>query len=265
MLRLYSRILKILEDNLSDDRDVKEVLSNIRKSPTRNYYIVRQIIVNNLYGVDIMEGAVEIAKLRFWLWLISQVDPRRVERRIETLPNLDFNLMVGNSLIGFVDMGDVKFDFASVEPKERWDALTSKQYLITTWTDKDKVKWLKELAKQKQKFKTLPAHEAIKLKEELNKDLEKAREFLNEKFYSMLKSNGIKISEEEFRDLKPFHWGFEFYEAFDLEKPKEGRGFDVIIGNPPYGNIFGRTTNYSKNISFFLIIERQFCNIYREK
>jgi len=239
LLRLYSRILKILEDNLSDDRDVKEVLSNIRKSPTRNYYIVRQIIVSNLYGVDIMEGAVEIAKLRFWLWLISQVDPRRVERRIETLPNLDFNLMVGNSLIGFVDMGDVKFDFASVEPKERWDALTSKQYLITTWTDKDKVKWLKELAKQKQKFKTLPAHEAIKLKEELNKDLEKAREFLNEKFYSMLKSNGIKISEEEFRDLKPFHWGFEFYEAFDLEKPKEGRGFNVIIGNPPYGNIFG--------------------------
>ena len=92
------------------------------------------------------------------------------------------------------------------------------------------------MAKQKQKFKTLPAHEAIKLKEKLNKELERAREFLNEKFYNMLKAKGIKISKEEFLDLKPFHWGFEFYEAFDLEKPKEERGFDVIIGNPPYGD-----------------------------
>jgi hypothetical protein len=238
LLRLYSRVLKILEDNLSDDKEVKEVLKDIRKSSTRNYYIVRQIIVNNLYGVDIMEGAVEIAKLRFWLWLISQVDPKRVEgKKIETLPNLDFNLMVGNTLIGFIDIEDLEFDFIPVRPKKRWKNLKTKQYLITTWTDKDKVKWLKELAKQKQRFKTLPAHEAIKLKEELNKDIEKARKFLNEKFYSMLKSNGIKISEEEFRDLKPFHWGFEFYEAFNLEKQKEERGFDIIIGNPPHGNL----------------------------
>ncbi|MGC9086946.1 MAG: Eco57I restriction-modification methylase domain-containing protein, partial [Thermoproteota archaeon] len=105
--------------------------------------------------------------------------------------------------------------------------------------------WLKNLAKQKQKFKTLPAHEAIELKEKLNEELEKARKFLNEKFYNMLESKGIKISKEEFLELKPFHWGFEFYEVFDLEKPKEERGFDVIIGNPPYGNIL---TNIEKDI-----------------
>jgi len=235
LLRLYSRVLKILEDNLSDDKEVREVLKDIGKSPTRNYYIVRQIIVNNLYGVDIMEGAVEIAKLRFWLWLISQVDPRRVKgKKIETLPNLDFNLMVGNTLIGFVDIEDIEFDFIPVRPKKRWETLTSKQYLITTWTDRDKVKWLKELVKQKQKFKTLPAHKAMKLKKELNSKLEEAREFLNEKFYNILKAKGVKISKEEFLKLKPFHWGFEFYEVFDLEKSKEERGFDVIIGNPPY-------------------------------
>ncbi|MDJ0268980.1 MAG: hypothetical protein NXY59_00220 [Aigarchaeota archaeon] len=54
----------------------------------------------------------------------------------------------------------------------------------------------------------MPAQEAVKLKEELNKDLEKAREIFNEKFYNMLKSKGIKISREEFLKLKPFHWGF---------------------------------------------------------
>ncbi|MGC8979033.1 Eco57I restriction-modification methylase domain-containing protein, partial [Caldisericum sp.] len=229
LLRLYSRVLKILEENLGDDKEVKEVLKDIRKSPTRNYYIVRQIIVNNLYGVDIMEGAVEIAKLRFWLWLISQVDPKKLEdKKIETLPNLDFNLIVGNTLIGFVDIEDIEFDFIG------------KQKTLTAWLGDNKIEWLKNLAKQKQKFKTLPAYEAIKLKEKLNKELEKAREFLNEKFYNMLKSKGIKISKEEFLELKPFHWGFEFYEVFDLEKPKEERGFDVIIGNPPYVASAGR-------------------------
>lgn len=255
LLRLYSRTLKILEDYLNDDEEVKGVLREMRKSPSRNYYIVREIIVNNLYGVDIMEGAVEIAKLRFWLWLTSQVDPKRVEgKRVETLPNLDFNLMVGNSLIGFVDIEDIEFDFIPVKPKKRWAALTSKQYLITTWTDKDKIEWLKDLAKKKQKFKTLPAHEAVKLKKELNEELDKAREFLNKKFYIMLRSKGVKITWEEFLKLKPFHWGFEFYEVFDLEKSKEERGFDVIIGNPPYV----RQEKIKKDKPIYSIIFRTF-------
>ncbi|HIP92343.1 MAG TPA: hypothetical protein EYH25_02675, partial [Thermotoga sp.] len=238
LLRLYSRVLEILEENLSEDEDVKKVLIEMRESPTKNYYIVRQIIVNNLYGVDIMEGAVEIAKLRLWLWLISQVDPKRIEgKRFETLPNLDFNLMVGNSLIGFVDIEDVEFDFIG------------KQRTLTYWLGDGKIEWLKELAKKKQKYKTLPSHEAVKLKEKLDKELEKAREFLNEKFYGILKAKGVKISYDEFLKLKPFHWGFEFYEVFDLEKPKEERGFDIIIGNPPYGDVLSKV---EKNIGSIL-------------
>ena len=263
LLRLYSGVLKILEDNLSDDRDVKEVLSNIKKSPTRNYYIVRQIIVNNLYGVDIMEGAVEIAKLRFWLWLISQVNPKKIEgKRIETLPNLDFNLIVCNSLIGFVDIEDADFPIEIDErktKKARWISLRERYYPLTEYPltefskegKIDRVSWLKRLTEQKQKFKTLPAHEAIKLKEKLNKELERAREFLNEKFYNMLKAKGIKISKEEFLELKPFHWGFEFYEVFDLEKPKEERGFDVIIGNPPYIRIQEMRKSYPKEVEIY--------------
>ncbi|MBW9223733.1 Eco57I restriction-modification methylase domain-containing protein [Methanothermococcus sp. SCGC AD-155-E23] len=222
LLGLYTRVLKILEEHLGEDRDVKKILEEMEKSPTRNYYIVRQIIINNLYGVDLMEGAVEIAKLRFWLWLISQVDPKSIEgKRIETLPNLDYNLMVGNSLIGYVDIEDVDLDFIAHKTLDSWLGIS-------------KVEWLKNLAKKIREFKTLPSHEAVKLKEKLNRELEKGREFLNEKFYNMLKAKGVKISKEEFLNLKPFHWGFEFYEVFDLEKPKEERGFDIIIGNPPY-------------------------------
>ena len=235
LLGLYSRLLKILEENLSLDEDVRKILDEIRKSPSRDYYIVRQIIVNNLYGVDMMEGAIEIAKLRFWLWLISHFDPKKVEgKRIETLPNLDFNLIVGNSLIGFIDIGDVEFDYIKLKPKKRWKTLADKQILITTYLSKEKIELLKKLAKEKKKFKTLPAHEAMKLKKKLEGELEKARGFLNKKFYDKLKVEGIEVSYREFLNLAPFHWGFEFYEVFDLEKPKEERGFDVIIGNPPY-------------------------------
>jgi hypothetical protein len=238
LLRLYSRVLNVLQENLSSDKDVRNVLAEMAKSPSRNYYIVRQIIVNNLYGVDLMEGAVEIAKLRFWLWLISQVNLRKVQsKKIETLPNLDFNLMTGNSLIGFIDIEGIEFDFVAIQPKLRWKSLTDRQYLLTTWTDKDKIRWLQTLMKEKQKFKTLPAHEAVKLKEKLNKELSEARNFLNKKFFNLMKSKGVNITWKEFLELDPFHWGFEFYEAFDLNEVKENRGFDIIIGNPPHGNL----------------------------
>lgn len=224
LLRLYSKILKILASNLPDDEDVRRVLMSAQRSPSRDYYLVRQIIINNLYGVDIIESAVEIAKLRFWLWLISRIDPRRVGgRRIETLPNLDFNLMVGNSLVGFINIKD-EFDFVN------------KQKTLDSWLE-DKMEWLKKLVKEKQKFKILPICEAVKLKEKLNQELKKAREFLNQELYNRIKLSGIKISEEEFLKLKPFHWGFEFYETFDLDKPKGRRGFDVIVGNPPHGDL----------------------------
>lgn len=258
LLRLYSRSLYLLKKHNPEDPAVKKVLEEIKKAPSRNYYIVKKIILNNLYGVDIMEGAIEIAKLRLWLWLVSQVNPEKSRiKKIETLPNLDFNLMVGNSLIGFVDIENIEFDFLG------------KQKTLSFYLGKSsKIEWLKNLAKQKQEFKTLPAHEAVKFKEELNRELNRAREFLNEKFYNMLKAKGIKISKEEFLKLKPFHWGFEFYEVFNLEKPKEERGFDVIIGNPPYINIYNITERekdiysnlyqfaYKKYDIYILFIER---------
>lgn len=220
LLPLYSRVIKLLKDYRSDDEEVKEVLEDIIRSPSRNYYIVRQIITNNLYGVDIMEGAVEIAKLRFWLWLISQVAPKEAEgKEIETLPNLDYNLMAGNSLIGFVDIEEQKT-------------------LLSSWLEESEEEWLKNLAKEKQKFKTLSTRDAGRLKAKLDEEIGKARRFLDKKFFEMLKAKGIEMPckdyEEFAEDLKPFHWGFEFYDAFDLDTPKEERGFDVVMGNPPY-------------------------------
>ena len=62
---------------------------------------------------------------------------------------------------------------------------------------------------------------------------EEIRRVLNVNLYREFMEKKIKIAEEEFKDLNPFHWGFEFYDLFDPEKLEEERGFDVV-GNPPY-------------------------------
>jgi len=65
------------------------------KRTTYNYK--RDCIEHSLYGVDIDPGAVEIAKLRLWLSLV--VDEEDI-KRIKPLPNLDYKIVCGNSLLG---------------------------------------------------------------------------------------------------------------------------------------------------------------------
>lgn len=240
LLRLYSRTIKILEENLKDDEAVRALTGEISKSPNRNYYIVRQIITNNLYGVDIMEGAVEIAKLRFWLWLISKARRGREITRIEPLPNLDFNLVIGNTLIGFVEPEEIEIDeeaflLTPIRPRGQSKLMSEKMKQLRFIEGKPVIKIMKEIGELKKRFKLeydFLKREKLKMKiEEKSKPL---REELNKKLLEKFRSQGINISAQKLSELKPFHWSFEFYEVFDLNKLKEERGFDIIIGNPPY-------------------------------
>ena len=87
-----------------NDTNLQKHLSDIRrKHPSINYYIRKQIIVNNLYGVDIMDEATEIAKLRLFLALVSSA---QALDDLEPLPNIDFNIMAGNSLIGLLSVDE---------------------------------------------------------------------------------------------------------------------------------------------------------------
>ena len=72
---------------------------------TESLYAKREVILNNLYGVDIDDGAVEICKLRLWLSLVADVEDEPSE--VEPLPNIDFNIRQGNSLIGFTEVEEV--------------------------------------------------------------------------------------------------------------------------------------------------------------
>jgi len=95
LYKLYKKCVIILENTKYFEKEKEK----IQQFNSLDYYIKREIITNNLYGVDIQEGCVEIAKLRLWLSLISEMPEK--QKNIEPLPNIDFNIMVGNSLIGY--------------------------------------------------------------------------------------------------------------------------------------------------------------------
>lgn len=81
-------------------RDFQRELDSARAHPSRDYFILKSIIVSNLFGVDIMEEAVEICKLRLFLKLVAQIED---VGELEPLPDIDFNIRAGNSLVGGSD------------------------------------------------------------------------------------------------------------------------------------------------------------------
>ena len=85
--------------------DFRKILARVAQHPNRRYFILKSIVINNLYGVDIMEEAVEICKLRLFLKLVAQV--ARVED-VEPLPDIDFNVRAGNTLVGYATREDVQ-------------------------------------------------------------------------------------------------------------------------------------------------------------
>ena len=86
-------------------RDFRDILNAAGQHRNERYYILKSIIVNNLYGVDIMEEAVEICRLRLFLKLAAQLE---TYDQIEPLPDIDFNIQAGNSLVGFTSAASVR-------------------------------------------------------------------------------------------------------------------------------------------------------------
>lgn len=205
LMHIYSKCIFALKN---EDFFYAE-LEKIRRNKSRNYYIKKTIITSNLYGVDIQDGAVEIAKLRLWLSMVSEMELDLKD--IEPLPNIDYNILCGNSLIGFV------------EPP------TSEQIgLYDTKTVKDIMRARVDLIEI---YKGATASKEVrKLKDDIER-MNQLRDELDKKLLLEFRQKKIDISEEELKKLNPFHWGFEFYDVF------ERGGFDIIIGNPPYGNI----------------------------
>lgn len=178
---------------------------------------LKRLALRSLYGVDINPRAVEIAMLRLWLWLAESYEPDY----IQPLPNIEYNLRVGNSLIGFVDIEEFAQRKVTLDDFADFEETTKKL--------------LDQFITLKAKYRKASGDEARKLRREIEDIRLKVKRALDKELFNDFYEKGITdMTRDDFYALKPFHWGFEFYEIFDLEKPKDERGFDVVIGNPPY-------------------------------
>lgn len=172
----------------------------------------KHIVKNNIYGVDIEKGAVDIARLRFWLAII--VD----EEEPLPLPNLDYKIMQGNSLL------------ESFEGIDLSDLTTKKEYEL--FDDADDVKCLVTTL---QKYFDTSDHNAKTAHKEAIKSA----------VLDLLEKRGISTAENKVKtELKKldlhensqfFLWHTWFYDVFNRPNDCNGRnGFDIVIGNPPY-------------------------------
>ncbi len=218
--------LKIASAKKTESKKLKEfrdILAEVAKHPSRTYFVLKSIIINNLFGVDIMPEAVEICKLRLFLKLMSTVEPHysKANLGVEALPDIDFNIRSGNTLVGYTTLQQIERSIAQ-----------------TLGFDKDKLKSIQkqvkivslnfEMFRRQQTELDGQVKETDKksLRQELRTLTEELNEFLAEDF-------GLDVrSQKKYTDWKkshrPFHWFAEFFAIMDHG------GFDVIIGNPPY-------------------------------
>jgi len=210
------------------------------------------LIENCLFGVDINPNSVKICRLRLWIELLKNAY-YNTDGQLETLPNIDINIKVGNSLISrFALDADLKAalkksklnlpdyrkavdtyrNASSKEQKREMEQLIAKiknDFRSEIFYHDPKAKKLVQLGVE---LKTLELpqtllEESTKEKKERNQKLEKVK----------LQFNKLKAEVEEIKSNKiyenAFEWRFEFPEVLDDEGVFVG--FDVVIGNPPYG------------------------------
>jgi hypothetical protein len=216
-------------DKYKDFRLTLKEMNDKARHPSPRYFILKSIILNNLYGVDIMEEATEICKLRLFLKLVAQVD---ADERIEPLPDIDFNIRAGNTLVGFTTENELK------------------EVLGSTLDFDDKMTDIKERAQQSElaykRFRELQVEYGDEVKDfasakaEVQKRLSELR---NELDLHLSGEYRIRVHDKSGfsrwqESHQPFHWFVEFYRIL-----ADG-GFDAVIGNPPYVVYPNRNVSY---------------------
>ncbi|MGZ8244476.1 MAG: Eco57I restriction-modification methylase domain-containing protein [Methylomagnum sp.] len=197
------------------------------------YFIKRTIITDNLFGVDLMEEATEIAKLRLFLALVASA---QTVEQLEPLPNIDFNIMAGNSLIGLLRVEAKEFDLKQPDLfRESYrEVLAAKNRKIETY--RHTVAWADgmDLSALKQDIEAHKAEAQTTLNDLLLDEWHRAGIKFEEATWDADKGKEGKpkkrnLTPADIEALHPFHWGFEFDEILHSRG-----GFDAIITNPPW-------------------------------
>ena len=214
--------------------------SNIR------YFIYKNIILRNLYGVDIMVEATEIAKLRLFLKMVAVVDvnPRDPNLGLDPLPDIDFNIRCGNTLVGYATANDLENDL------NYGDMFAKEEFLSKVHTEMDKVAYTYEAFKKVQLEQSADLETYRQAKKELKQRLKNLDDLLNKKLFASTVSGGAMKYEDWLKSHQPFHWLAEYYDIIN-----GNGGFDVIIGNPPYVGYTRKNKETKKAV----------CDIYRVK
>ncbi|ADT85187.1 Eco57I restriction-modification methylase domain-containing protein [Thermococcus barophilus] len=239
--------------------EIKKRVHSLIGEEFNTYKLKLEIILNNLYGVDIDETAVEVAKLRLWLALIEDLDVDAVRRGDVILPNIEYNVRVGNSLVGWI--GE-RLTIATLDYPydKKVEGIFIGLKALATGEEAVKIKKAEELLKDHSStvkdyveaycilyeiYKNNVGKKAAILKEILESIRRRIYQRVSGEYFNFIndtinenrrKKKKIKFDEDI---LKPFHWVVDFGWIM-----KEG-GFDIIIGNPPYGNIL---SNIEKDI-----------------
>ena len=177
--------------------------------------IKRHIIQNNIYGVDIEKGAVDIARLRFWLALIID------EKEPMPLPNLDFKIMQGNSLLE--SYKGVDLDVTSKKLKTGKDTKKTRGVLSLGFEETDVQKIIQDLVKS---YFSITDHTLrAQRRQQIDKYVKDYIKVCAEGNHEVQDAvDELEIPNDQF-----FLWHTYFADVF------EKGGFDIVIGNPPYG------------------------------
>ncbi len=206
--------------------DFHRILEQVDKHPSERYFILKSIVLNNLYGVDIMEEAVEICKLRLFLKLVAQLESYD---QIEPLPDIDFNVRAGNTLVGFTSLDAVRQAMTVMPNGQHRQVFSEDQAALDRINEEaeiasaafDQFRWQQTmLGGEVTSADKQALHDRLRsLDEELDRHL--ATEY------------GVDPNKTAAYDAwrashQPFHWFVEYYGVMS------NGGFDVVIGNPPY-------------------------------
>lgn len=208
----------------------------------------KEIIENNIYGVDIERGAIDIARLRFWLSIVVDSDIP------EALPNFDYKFMQGNSLIESFEGVDLSRMMSDDSQLSRLGKGRNKagenQFGFEFATDDTK----RNLQLMLREYFSITDH--VKKAQQ--------RRSINDSVKSYIRQLGIRPSAEaRLSSLDPsanqefFLWHTWFKDIFDRG------GFDIVIGNPPYINIANIEDEvYRNQLKSIFRSTRNKCDLY---
>ena len=219
---LYTAVIEGINHHLerslgTADPILVSIAAEVNRHPSRDYYLRKTIALHNLYGVDRMAEAVEIARLRLFLALAATVDE---QSGLEPLPDLDMNIRWGNTLVGCVSTEDLQI-------LHEGNMLVKDQLLEIEQKSAD----LRTSYQQFQEAQRMNLGDQVA---ESKFDLQRKTKSLNEKLDWLFSKADNQPASWDFEKWKishqPFHWLSEFPEAM------LAGGFSVVVGNPPFIN-----------------------------